>query len=651
MTVNLSALGGAGQQFFDNNGNVLTGGKLWSYQAGTTTPQATYTSVSGATAHTNPIVLDSAGRVATGEIWVTAGQNYKFVLMTSANVTIATWDNITGINGTGIATNANVVSYDPAGTGATATTVQAKLREATNAVTDFGADNTGAANATTALLNFFTHCINTGTPGHIPAGDYLVTAGVLAFDNGFIDALWPDISTDGYGAVTFKRADATNAPLISITNGTATSGVDNVWKGGSLGGITFDQNSKATASDQHGLLLRGIVGTDFGYMRANSNGGSCIHIERKLFGGNNPDPYNVASCTFRAAEANFCGGAALYNDNYVGFAGNSIEYVRAIECGNGAFYGYGAGNFINVMSVGSCAGWALGNPTDVTGGASSRFTLGIAEFDDVQYGIDMRTISNSEFGTVRFVHRYNFGPYNPSGGYWPRIAVQCGTLRTVAMNNLRIIDRIEAGGLKTDLGQLFDFGNAAGNLNDIYVQRQVLDNAGFGITVSDYYTNFNNNTTVQYTQVNGYPIIDTLKKSYAIGRAPTTFAVPSGGYTGAANTVQYSTELVDPTSSYDATTWTYTCRSPGVYRIAARIVLAVAIGTRIRIGVVTSGTVAVNRFHYATTANAQCYDIDTELNLTAGATININADQDTGSSVNLTTMGASGENTFFVTQV
>ena len=140
MAVNLSALAGAGQQFFDNNGTPLSGGKLYSYEAGTTTPQATYTSVSGVAAHTNPIILDSAGRVATGEIWLTAGQNYKFVLKTSAEVTIATWDNITGINGTGLATNASNVGYDPAGVGAVTTSAQAKLREIIS-VNDFGASN------------------------------------------------------------------------------------------------------------------------------------------------------------------------------------------------------------------------------------------------------------------------------------------------------------------------------------------------------------------------------------------------------------------------------------------------------------------------------------------------------------------------------
>jgi hypothetical protein len=91
--VSLSIFGGVGAQFFDNNGNVLSGGKIYTYEAGTTTPLATYTSSTGVTAHTNPIVLDSAGRVPGGEIWNQL-QLYKFVLKTSAEVTIATYDNV-----------------------------------------------------------------------------------------------------------------------------------------------------------------------------------------------------------------------------------------------------------------------------------------------------------------------------------------------------------------------------------------------------------------------------------------------------------------------------------------------------------------------------------------------------------------------------
>jgi hypothetical protein len=96
MAVFLSPIGGAGWQFFNDSGVILSGGKLYTYAAGTTTPKATYTSSSGNTAHTNPIILNSAGRVPGGEIWL-LGATYKFALYTSTDVLIATYDNISGI--------------------------------------------------------------------------------------------------------------------------------------------------------------------------------------------------------------------------------------------------------------------------------------------------------------------------------------------------------------------------------------------------------------------------------------------------------------------------------------------------------------------------------------------------------------------------
>ena len=99
MAVFLSPVGGVAAQFFDNSGAPLTGGKIYTYVAGTTTPQQTYTSASGSTPHSNPIILDSAGRVSNGgEIWLLDGAQYKFVLKTSTDTLIATYDNITGIN-------------------------------------------------------------------------------------------------------------------------------------------------------------------------------------------------------------------------------------------------------------------------------------------------------------------------------------------------------------------------------------------------------------------------------------------------------------------------------------------------------------------------------------------------------------------------
>lgn len=104
MSINISYFAGAGAQFFDANGSPLSGGLLYTYLAGTTTPVTTYTSPSGATNNTNPIVLDAAGRTPN-EIWVNGGVFYKFVLKSSTYVQIGTYDNIPGIDDVTTSTN------------------------------------------------------------------------------------------------------------------------------------------------------------------------------------------------------------------------------------------------------------------------------------------------------------------------------------------------------------------------------------------------------------------------------------------------------------------------------------------------------------------------------------------------------------------
>jgi hypothetical protein len=118
MTVGLSPVAGAGWQFFDSNGVPLAGGRLYTYAAGSTTPETTYTSSTGATANSNPIILDSAGRVSgTTEVWLTITTAYKFVLKTDADVQLWSADDISGIAGVG-----NPLPVSSGGTGrATAT--------------------------------------------------------------------------------------------------------------------------------------------------------------------------------------------------------------------------------------------------------------------------------------------------------------------------------------------------------------------------------------------------------------------------------------------------------------------------------------------------------------------------------------------------
>jgi hypothetical protein len=95
MSVNLSPVGNA-FQFFSNDGLPLAAGKLQTFQAGSTTPLATFTDSSGLIANTNPIILGTSGRPPE-TIWLSDGFFYKFVLSDANDVVIQTYDNLYGI--------------------------------------------------------------------------------------------------------------------------------------------------------------------------------------------------------------------------------------------------------------------------------------------------------------------------------------------------------------------------------------------------------------------------------------------------------------------------------------------------------------------------------------------------------------------------
>lgn len=68
-------------QFFDSNGVVLAGGKVYFYEPGTVTAKNVYSTSNMAYAMTNPVILDSAGRA---EIWI---DGYYDIILKDANDT------------------------------------------------------------------------------------------------------------------------------------------------------------------------------------------------------------------------------------------------------------------------------------------------------------------------------------------------------------------------------------------------------------------------------------------------------------------------------------------------------------------------------------------------------------------------------------
>lgn len=86
------------EQQNDANGAPLSGGKIFTYAAGTTTPIATYQDNAQSALQANPIILNSSGLPAN-PIWLPAGQAVKMVFTDANGVTSRpTVDNITGIN-------------------------------------------------------------------------------------------------------------------------------------------------------------------------------------------------------------------------------------------------------------------------------------------------------------------------------------------------------------------------------------------------------------------------------------------------------------------------------------------------------------------------------------------------------------------------
>jgi hypothetical protein len=79
-----------GKQYYETSAGVpLVGGKVYTYDAGTTNPRVTYQDAAGAQPNTNPVILDARGEAVI--FWSGA---YKVVIKDSLDVTIWTVDNV-----------------------------------------------------------------------------------------------------------------------------------------------------------------------------------------------------------------------------------------------------------------------------------------------------------------------------------------------------------------------------------------------------------------------------------------------------------------------------------------------------------------------------------------------------------------------------
>jgi hypothetical protein len=246
------------QQFLDALGVPLIGGKLYVYQAGSTTLADTFQDQNLTTKNQNPIPLDAAGSCT---IWLDPAAQYKFVLRNALGITQPGWpiDNISGasnvlsltptlglyakLTALAAAVGSALIGFIQSGSGAVALTLQDLLRERVS-ITHFGAKASNAAAQNGAAIRAaMTEASSRKCVLWVPAG-------VFQFD--YITPL-SDVTIDGEGT------------LQQVQTATTQGGITKPAGGGSLSNfhvrnISFDGARVASPGYQYNAIMSFEVG-------------------------------------------------------------------------------------------------------------------------------------------------------------------------------------------------------------------------------------------------------------------------------------------------------------------------------------------------------------------------------------------------------
>lgn len=310
MAVNLSYLGGAGWQFFDANGVPLAGGLLYTYAAGTTTPLTTYTSYTGVTPNSNPIVLDSAGRVPE-QIWVNVNTSVKYVLKTATGAEIWTKDHIASF----ASASAADIDFIAAGIGAVTRTSQSKMRDIVS-VKDFGATGNGVTDDT-AAIQLALNAVSSGGALFFPSGSY-VTDNTLSMSNA------SGVRLVGDDATLLLKASVTTAGYALTFTDCSNIEIEN---------ISFSRRqSTTTGANMSGIVLFScqkikVISCDFSNcfygVAISGTTSACTDIEIQSCSAYGVLPYSVSNDTNKLLQ-----GPLVYTQS----AGSNVSDVLVDNC-------------------------------------------------------------------------------------------------------------------------------------------------------------------------------------------------------------------------------------------------------------------------------------------------------------------------------
>jgi len=221
--------------FVDAAGEPLVGGLLYTYIAGTTTPQTTYTDSTAVTANTNPIVLDSRGEA---NVWL-GGAIYKFVLKDSVGALIWSVDNISAPTAAVSPVLSGNVTIDSNTSSAALTITQtgtgAALRVQDSSdpdATPFIVDSNGSVGIGTATPS---SALEIASPGVFTgAWAYLPTGTAMLFAQTSAPTGWTKSTTHNNKALRVVSGAASSGGSVAFTTAFASQSV-----AGTVGGTTL----------------------------------------------------------------------------------------------------------------------------------------------------------------------------------------------------------------------------------------------------------------------------------------------------------------------------------------------------------------------------------------------------------------------------
>ena len=278
-------------QAFTSTGAPLSGGKLYTYKAGTSTLKATYSDIDMETANPNPVILNSLGQAI---LYGTGA--YKFNLTTSADVQVTDWpvDNITTSQGGDTAARAAIGDYGDD----LAAAITAIGSTETTLVIDKEVTLTEDATIPSTLALEFTR-------GGSLTGAYTVT------HNGQISAgLWqifgPTITVNGSAIIK----EAYNDWFATAQKAIDTSSTWDI--GLHLGSITRNSGDLTLPDNTH--ILSGTVTKD-------TNSNTYIFTNSDTSGGN--ENIKIENVTINCSNKEYGGSNGIYFENVDGIEVNN----------------------------------------------------------------------------------------------------------------------------------------------------------------------------------------------------------------------------------------------------------------------------------------------------------------------------------------